>query len=50
MFLMLMYLVYSSVEIVPITESQKSGTIINILTASLKGYRNGSIYAASNLQ
>ena len=35
-------------EIVPIMKSQKSGTIINIgSTASLKGYRNGSIYAAS---
>ena len=37
-----------SKEIVPIMKSQKSGTIINIgSTASLKGYRNGSIYAAS---
>ncbi len=35
-------------EIVPKMKIQKSGTIINIgSTASLKGYRNGSIYAAS---
>lgn len=35
-------------EIVPKMKSQQSGTIVNIgSTASLKGYRNGSIYAAS---
>ena len=35
-------------EITPIMKNQKSGTIINIgSTASLKGYKNGSIYASS---
>ena len=35
-------------EITPIMKKQKSGTIINIgSTASLKGYKNGSIYASS---
>ena len=35
-------------EITPIMKMQKSGTIINIgSTASLKGYKNGSIYASS---
>ncbi len=33
---------------VPLMKKQKSGTIINIgSTASLKGYKNGSIYASS---
>lgn len=35
-------------EIVPVMKKQKSGTIINIgSTASLKGYKNGSIYSSS---
>ena len=35
-------------EIVPLMKHQNSGTIINIgSTASLKGYKNGSIYASS---
>ncbi len=35
-------------EIIPFMKEQKSGTIINIgSTASLKGYKNGSIYASS---
>ena len=35
-------------EIIPIMKAQKSGTIINIgSTASLKGYKNGSIYSSS---
>ena len=35
-------------EIIPIIKAQKSGTIINIgSTASLKGYKNGSIYSSS---
>ena len=35
-------------EIVPVMKIQKNGTIINIgSTASLKGYKNGSIYASS---
>ena len=35
-------------EIIPSMKSQKSGTIINIgSTASLKGYKNGSIYSSS---
>ena len=35
-------------EIVPIMKTQKSGTIINIgSSASLKGFKGGSIYAAS---
>jgi len=35
-------------EIVPFMKDQKSGTIINIgSTASLKGYKNGSIYSSS---
>lgn len=35
-------------EIVPLMKKQKSGTIVNIgSTASLKGYKNGSIYASS---
>jgi len=35
-------------ELIPLMKSQKSGTIINIgSTASLKGYKNGSIYSSS---
>mgnify|MGYP001336206476 FL=1 len=35
-------------EIIPSMKAQKSGTIINIgSTASLKGYKNGSIYSSS---
>ena len=35
-------------EITPVMKRQKSGTIINIgSTASLKGYKNGSIYSSS---
>ena len=35
-------------EIVPLMKQKKTGTIINIgSTASLKGYKNGSIYASS---
>jgi len=35
-------------EIIPIMKTQKCGTIINIgSTASLKGYKGGSIYASS---
>ena len=35
-------------EIIPVMKSYSSGTIINIgSTASLKGYKNGSIYASS---
>ena len=35
-------------EIIPIMKRQQHGTIINIgSTASLKGYKNGSIYASS---
>jgi len=35
-------------EIVPLMKQQNQGTIINIgSTASLKGYRNGSVYASS---
>ena len=35
-------------EIIPLMKSQNNGTIINIgSTASLKGYKNGSIYASS---
>ena len=35
-------------EIIPIMKGQNNGTIINIgSTASLKGYKNGSIYASS---
>ena len=35
-------------EIIPLMKQQKRGTIINIgSTASLKGYKNGSIYASS---
>ena len=35
-------------EIIPLMKKQNSGTIINIgSTASLKGYKNGSIYASS---
>ncbi len=35
-------------EIIPIMKRQQNGTIINIgSTASLKGYKNGSIYASS---
>tara|TARA_B100001758_G_C18390400_1_gene602555 strand:- start:1198 stop:1908 length:711 start_codon:yes stop_codon:yes gene_type:complete len=35
-------------EIVPLMKKQKRGTIINIgSTASLKGYKNGSIYSSS---
>ena len=35
-------------EIVPYMKNQNSGTIINIgSTASLKGYKNGSVYASS---
>ena len=35
-------------EIIPLMKAKKSGTIINIgSTASLKGYKNGSIYSSS---
>ena len=35
-------------EIIPLLKAKKSGTIINIgSTASLKGYKNGSIYSSS---
>ena len=35
-------------ELIPLMKSQKSGTIINIgSTASLKGYKSGSIYSSS---
>lgn len=35
-------------EIIPIMKNQNSGTIINIgSSASLKGFKNGSVYAAS---
>ncbi len=35
-------------EIVPVMKRQKNGTIINIgSTASLRGYKNGSIYSSS---
>ena len=35
-------------EVIPIMKGQQHGTIINIgSTASLKGYKNGSIYASS---
>ena len=35
-------------EIIPVMKKQQHGTIINIgSTASLKGYKNGSIYASS---
>ncbi|OUV75452.1 MAG: short-chain dehydrogenase [Flavobacteriales bacterium TMED123] len=35
-------------EIIPLMKNQERGTIINIgSTASLKGYKNGSIYASS---
>ena len=35
-------------EIVPLMKNQKSGTIINIgSSASLKGFKGGSVYAAS---
>ena len=35
-------------EVIPIMKNQQHGTIINIgSTASLKGYKNGSIYASS---
>ena len=35
-------------EIIPLMKNQNGGTIINIgSTASLKGYKNGSIYASS---
>jgi 3-oxoacyl-[acyl-carrier protein] reductase len=35
-------------EIIPLMKAQSSGTIVNIgSTASLKGYKNGSIYASS---
>ena len=35
-------------ELIPLMKAQKSGTIINIgSTASLKGYKNGSIYSSS---
>ncbi|MEE2954265.1 MAG: SDR family oxidoreductase [Bacteroidota bacterium] len=35
-------------EIIPLMKKQNNGTIINIgSTASLKGYKNGSIYASS---
>ena len=35
-------------EIIPVMKTQKGGTIINIgSTASLKGYKGGSIYASS---
>jgi len=35
-------------ELIPLMKSQKSGTIINIgSTASLKGYKNGSVYSSS---
>ena len=35
-------------EIIPLMKKQNSGTIVNIgSTASLKGYKNGSIYASS---
>ena len=37
-----------SKEIIPLMKNQNSGTIINIgSSASLKGFKNGSIYAAS---
>ena len=35
-------------EIIPLMKAKKSGTIVNIgSTASLKGYKNGSIYSSS---